>query len=254
MLFCQPAKDVPEYREVASKPKKAVETKDSDNSENLLLELSRSRGVADESSPWMVSYADMMTLLLIFFVLLVSVSDLDFSQFEKVADGITKAIGKQSGKMKISLESLDKEINQFIDTSGLNAELASKTTPTGVTVSISGAYLFRSGSAVLSEKALPLLKRMSDFVADVSYDVAVEGHTDDVPIRSNNFESNWELSAARASGIVRLFISQGIDPLRLRAVGFADTKPVAPARDANGNPIDENRAKNRRVVIQFLAY
>jgi len=254
MPSCQLVRDKPGYSEVIVDTNKATRSKDVMHSENLLLDLSRSRAGTEEESPWMVSYADMMTLLLIFFVLLVSVSDLDFSQFEKVADGITKAIGKQSGKMKVSLEALDKEINQFIDMSGLNAELQSKTTPTGVTVSISGAYLFRSGSAVLSDKALPLLKRMSHFAAEVSYDIAIEGHTDDVPIRSNNFESNWELSAARASGIVRLFIAQGIDPLRLRAVGFADTKPVAPPRTANGDPIAANRAKNRRVVIQFLAY
>ncbi|MGH1364976.1 MAG: flagellar motor protein MotB [Calditrichia bacterium] len=228
-----------------------VSTQDADS---VLHQLRKSTKNDAEESLWLVSYADMMTLLLIFFVLLVSISEVDSSRFEKVADGITEAIGK-SNKKKVSLKDLDREINEFISQSGLNSELSSEVTPTGVSVSIAGAYLFESGSAKLSDKSVPLLERMSHFVHDVPYDVAVEGHTDDVPIRSTQFDSNWELSAARASGIVRLFIRQRVAPSRLRAIGFADTKPIAPARDVNtGKIIAENRAKNRRVVIQFLAY
>ena len=85
------------------------------------------------------------------------------------------------------------------------------------------------------------------------YSVLVEGHTDDQPIASRIFPSNWELSAARAARVVRFFIDSGVSPDRLKAAGLADTQPEAPNTTSEGVPIPENRARNRRVAIIFLA-
>jgi chemotaxis protein MotB len=87
--------------------------------------------------------------------------------------------------------------------------------------------------------------------AFAAYRITVEGHTDDEPISSAQFPSNWELSAARAAAVVRFFAEHGIPANRLRAAGYAQTHPLAPNRDDAGNPIPENQAKNRRVVIEL---
>lgn len=137
----------------------------------------------------------------------------------------------------------------------LSAEVKAEKTPQGVAISVPGAYLFQSGSADISPQAQPLIKRIAEIIRSVPYNVAIEGHTDDVPIQTREFPSNWELSAARASGIVRFLIDQGIYSRRLRAVGFSDTQPIVPNIDPMTGVISpENRARNRRVVIRFLAF
>jgi chemotaxis protein MotB len=122
------------------------------------------------------------------------------------------------------------------------------------TLEMSSALFFDSGSASLSKAGQTILleiatKLHSDRFRD--YQITVEGHTDDAPIKSARFPSNWELSTARASAVVHLFLDQGIPARRLRAAGYADTFPKAPNRDASGNPIAENQAQNRRVVIKL---
>jgi chemotaxis protein MotB len=116
------------------------------------------------------------------------------------------------------------------------------------------AAFFASGSATLSDSGLAILGvllgrlQSSEFAG---YRITVEGHTDDEPISSPQFPSNWELSAARAAAVVRCFVEHGIPAQRLRAAGYADIRPLAPNRDAAGDPIPENQAKNRRVVIEL---
>ena len=206
------------------------------------------------TEPWMASYADMVTLLLGFFVMLLSISSINMNKYEQVAHSMSGAIGKQP-KPKVDLEQLHQEIANFVESQALSSKIQAKKTALGVSVSVEGAYLFDSGSARLSPRAVPVIRQLSSFVSKVPYNVAVEGHTDDVPINSQQFSSNWELSSARASGIVRFFISEGIAPLRLQATGFADTRPLAPnLNPKTGKPMSKNRDRNRRVVIQFLAF
>jgi chemotaxis protein MotB len=122
------------------------------------------------------------------------------------------------------------------------------------TLQMSSAAFFDSGSAALSKSGRGILK---DVAANIKsdkykgYEVTVEGHTDDGPIRTLQFPSNWELSTARAAAVVHFLLQQGIPAQRLRAAGYADTFPVAPNRDANGRTIPENQARNRRVVIKL---
>ncbi len=207
---------------------------------------------SDEDS-WLISYSDLMTLLLTFFVLLLSISSIDMNKFERVANSLSRAIGEK--EEKIDLEEVYQEIKQMIEDDNLGGEVEARKTPLGVAMSIQGAFLFESGSAELSPKALPLVRKIGEMIKSVPYQIAIEGHTDDVPIYNPRFPSNWELSAARASGIVRYLVQLGVEKERLRAIGYGDTRPVLPNRDPDtGIPIPENRAKNRRIVVQFLAF
>ncbi|HXP75713.1 MAG TPA: OmpA family protein [Stellaceae bacterium] len=122
------------------------------------------------------------------------------------------------------------------------------------TVDMSSATFFASGSATISKSGEAILQDVaarlkSDELRD--YLITVEGHTDDAPISTAQFPSNWELSTARASAVVHYFLDQGISATKLRAAGYADTFPKAPNRDLTGHPIPENQAQNRRVVIKL---
>jgi chemotaxis protein MotB len=122
------------------------------------------------------------------------------------------------------------------------------------TLEISSAAFFDSGSAALSTSGESILRDVTvDLKSDKlkDYEITVEGHTDDTPINTTRFPSNWELSTARASAVVHFFLDQGIPARKLRAAGYADTFPKAPNRDANGNAIPENQTQNRRVVIKM---
>jgi flagellar motor protein MotB len=119
---------------------------------------------------------------------------------------------------------------------------------------LSSAAFFASGTATLSDPGQSILGSLLGRLqspAFAAYRITVEGHTDDEPISSAQFPSNWELSAARAAAVVRFFVEHGVPADRLRAAGYADTRPLAPNRDDAGNPIPENQAKNRRVAIEL---
>jgi flagellar motor protein MotB len=119
---------------------------------------------------------------------------------------------------------------------------------------LSSAAFFASGTATLSDTGQTILGSLLGRLqspAFAAYRITVEGHTDDAPISSAQFPSNWELSAARAAAVVRFFVEHGVPADRLRAAGYADTRPLVPNRDGAGNPIPENQAKNRRVAIEL---
>ena len=119
---------------------------------------------------------------------------------------------------------------------------------------ISSAAFFDRGSATLSPAGKAILRDVAGNLKAEKfkdYEVTVEGHTDDAPISTSLFPSNWELSTARAAAVVRFFLEEGIPAQRLRAAGYADTFPKVPNRDASGGAIPENQAQNRRVVIKL---
>ena len=119
---------------------------------------------------------------------------------------------------------------------------------------MSSAAFFDSGSAALSAAGEAILRGELDKLDSdqyKNYEITVEGHTDDTPIHTAQFPSNWELSTARAAAVVHFLLDQGIPAQKLRAAGYADTFPKVPNRDADGNPIPENQAQNRRVVIKL---
>lgn len=119
---------------------------------------------------------------------------------------------------------------------------------------MNSSTFFASGSAVLSPAGKAALKPVIEKIKDAKYNgyrVIVEGHTDDTPIHTVQFPSNWELSTARASAVVQFFIESGLSPQRLRASGYADAFPKLPNRDANGTALPENQSRNRRVAIKL---
>jgi len=119
----------------------------------------------------------------------------------------------------------------------------------GYAVTLKGAVLFDRGSADLGPTATHYLDSISASLKGTPYKVTVEGHTDNIPIQSFLYPSNWELSAARASRVARYLIDHGVAKERIQVAGFAETRPVAPNDSAQGQPLAENQARNRRVVV-----
>ncbi|MCW8836574.1 MAG: OmpA family protein [Rhodospirillales bacterium] len=209
----------------------------------------------EESEDWLTTYADAITLLMAFFVMLVSISKVELPLYEKVAAGIAKEIGKRESVSPLQLLKIDLQDIVF----SLKAEQAAGvgTDSEGLVMELDGSALFEIGAATIRQQATPLLLGLSQQLNAPRYKaftVAVEGHTDDDPISTPVYPSNWELSSGRAASVVRFFIEQGVAPQRLKAVGFADTQPKYPNRKVDGTPLPENKAENRRVVIRIRAY
>lgn len=168
------------------------------------------KDIDDESHAWLLTFADAVTLLLAFFVMLLSFSKVDIVSFEEVKAGIARDLGQRS--IARPAAQLRAELDAMVDSLGVAETLEAPTYS--------------------------------------KFKIATEGHTDDMPIANDRFASNWELSAARATEVVRLFETRNIPVRRMRAVAFADTQPRAPNRDSTGAPLPENQAKNRRVIIR----
>jgi len=200
----------------------------------------------EDQEDWQLSYGDMVTLLLTFFVVIVTMSQVNLTTLEEIGASMRRAIKGDGPKPRYSLSELVEDVKRMIEEEGLQGQVDVGITPQGVAINLKGAVLFDLGSTELKPQALPLLMRLAGKLKDLPYRISVEGHTDDLPIHTHRFPSNWELSAARAARVVRFFIQQGIPKGRLQAVGFADTQPRVP------NTSPENRAKNRRVVIRLL--
>jgi chemotaxis protein MotB len=192
---------------------------------------------------WLVTYADAITLLMAFFVIMFSVSEPNTEKFERVSKGVVETLSRNNVKAPLS------------PNSGKQAQV--DMTTQSRTVQFQSGKMFAPGSAKILPKAYPQLDRLSQnlvLLGNTRYSVTVEGHTDDVPINTAKFPSNWELSAARASAVVRYFLSRGVTPDRLKVVGRADTVSPRTAplyNKSTGESIPENREANRRVVVKI---
>ena len=292
----------------------------------------------DDEDLWPISLADMMTLLLCFFLLIVAVSHVDLNRYERVADSMQKAMvtdrpaprqktaetppvtaktappkpekspepstvrskvshttlksetpplepakpkeqpapsqvvaqpkpgeaqpaptatapqppakapeNERTGPTRKSLDDIRKELAGKLDIASGAVEIVPR--ENGVELSLRGAAFFDLASADIKPAGLPLLRDIAATLAGTPYKVTVEGHTDNLPIESWLYPSNWELSSARASRVARFLIDHGVAREHLRVEGLADTMPVAPNTDEAGRSLPENQAKNRRVVI-----
>ena len=217
---------------------------------------------------WVVTYGDMMSLLLTFFIMLVSFSNMDIQKFKEMLGSIEDAFGVQKEKVILTKEGQSAPVDlmgnteaerekrkevlvnllaEMIKESRLEDKVAVVKTDRGVILQIKGSLTFDPGKATLRREALKLFNNLIPILKKAPYDIIVEGHTDNLPIKSDKFPSNWELSSARAGAVVRYLINAGkLNPRRFIAEGLADTRPIAP------NDTPENRAKNRRVNIVFL--
>ena len=220
---------------------------------------------------WFGTFADMMTLLFAFFVLLAAISTIDPVKLQNMADSMGKSVGtkQELDNQAMSLGDIHKAATKMIEEMAADPETGEKpvevtTSPKGVTIGISSDISFESGSATTKPGFLEILKKIVPTI-DESYNmIAVEGHTDSDPLPKAliaKFPSNWELSGARAAAVVRLLIGLKVDPVRLQAVGYGEFVP----RDRNTaeiiskdliekyNSNPQQKARNRRVEITFLA-
>lgn len=203
---------------------------------------------ADQEDGWMVSYGDMMTLLLVFFVLLVAISQIDAVRLQMVTQSMRNAMGVQSEHVP-TLREIELRLDGILERLRLQERVAVTRDRQGVRLMIRGETLFASGEAHLLLSVHRVLESIGREIARTPYKVRIEGHTDSIPITTGKFPSNWELSCARAAAVARFFEERGLERRRFSVAGYAETRPVDPVL---GNSTADARARNRRVVVTFL--
>lgn len=202
--------------------------------------------------PWLISYADLMTLLFGFFVLMYSFASKNTSTAE--FDSARNEISKYFGNNYISeTQKVMGEVKPILEKSPLKANYDIKEVYSGLEVTMRSGALFEPGNADLVNSVKPTIEDLIKFLLSKkdSILVEVEGHTDSSPI-TGRYPSNWELSGARASTVIRMFIEKGFPGSNIYGINYADQRPLAPEADKNGQKNLENQAKNRRVVIRIL--
>jgi len=232
---------------------------------------------------WLVSYADFITLLFAFFVVMYSISSVNEGKYRVLSDslvsafrnveinaaGATMAVGSRAVQSQVGsrqvvpiknskeeerkrqlrekMRNMAKNILEALGPLIKEGKVRVTEGIKGVTVEINASVLFAVGDAKLEPAAVKALRAVADVLAETEFPVTVEGHTDPTPIKTSQFPSNWELSGARAASVVRLFIDAGVGPQRLTATGYGEQRPIA----SNDNP--DGRARNRRVTILIEA-
>lgn len=209
---------------------------------------------SEETEDWLLSYADMITLLLAFFVMILSMSHFDPVRYEEVQGGLAKDIGKHENTQP--MQQLKTEMSQAMRGIKIDeTQVSIGTDDRGLVLDLDAGTFFDAASAQLKPEFLPALTRIAATLDSDKYSafqVEVQGHTDDQPVNTPAFASNWELSGARAAIVVRKLIESGLNPTRMSAVGLADTRPRVANRDIDGKPIALNEAINRRVSIHIF--
>lgn len=204
---------------------------------------------------WLISYADFMTLLCAFFIMMYSVKLLDNEQYQAVQDTLdglftSKSTQHMLGSDPASLldqnnglmplyETVKQQLQVYIDSDQLVLEQEGE----WVKIRVSSDLLFSANSWEINKNRTAMIKKLALAVRPVPNAINIEVHTDDVPIRSNRIASNWDLSALRAAAVVRAFESYGVAPQRMAATGFGYHKPLF------SNNTNANRKENRRIEI-----
>ena len=228
----------------------------------------------EQHERWLISYADFITLLFAFFVVMYAISIVNEGKYRVLSDALGDAFGgrgaaptvntqvepvlplshivnrkrnemarREREKMAVLARDLSATLLPLVKSGQVRVTRNAR----GISVEINASVLFAQGEAVLGRDAGEILRAVGGLLRNDSHRIEVEGHTDNVPIASAVYPSNWELSAARASSVVRLFVDSGVGEGRLSAIGYAATRPVAPNTDALG------QARNRRVAVMILA-
>jgi len=208
----------------------------------------------EEAEDWLMSYADMITLLMSFFIMLISMSHMDPVRYEQMQGGMAKNIGRHEKTQP--MQSLKSDMASAMRGIKLDeSKVAIGTDDRGLVLDLDAGTFFDAGSAKLKEEFFDAIKKMALTMNEEKYaafQIEVQGHTDDEPTSNTAFPSNWELSAARATTVVRKLIEFGVAPPRLGATGYADTRPRVANRDINGNALAVNQSINRRVSIHIF--
>jgi len=227
---------------------------------------------------WLVSYADFITLLFSFFVVMYAISTLNEGKYKILSDSLVQAFrhdrvvtAQTTGLAPINrttqaptrsgprvpdvmryqqeqkLLGIAAKITEALRALMQSGQVKLTQLPHGLAVEINASVLFAPAQATIQPEAIASLTNVAHALADVDNVVHIEGHTDNLPIQTSLYPSNWELSGARASSVVRLFAANGVAPSRLQAVGFAENRPIA------SNATAEGRQHNRRVTLLIFA-
>lgn len=221
------------------------------------------RGPHPKPERWMVSYADFITLLCAFFVVMFAVAQEDRGKAQDVAESVRRALADGPSRTQPAaaatssastpmpgqpellapFQKLRQELADEIASGTMQASLEDR----GIVVSLREKGFFSSGTDTIHQDSFPSMAKVALLIRDLPNSVRLEGHTDSVPIHNERFRSNWDLSAARSIAVLSWFESHyGIPPQRFTVSGSADNQPVA------GNDSEEGRAQNRRVDIVIL--
>jgi chemotaxis protein MotB len=239
-----------------------------------------------DTNTWLLTYSDMITLCLTFFVLLYSFSSLDTQKWRSVVISLKGALGVMDGGASVFEGPINPEINpqkgkdgdqaktsldiermeaflkyqeetkkleqvravlaDYLLGEGLEASVTLSFEERGLVVRFEDSVLFAKGKADLLPQALKVLERLTTIFKDMDNYIRVEGHTDNLPIHTQRFPSNWELSTSRATNVLRFLFEQGLTGERLSAVGYGEYHPLVPNSD------EDNRRRNRRVDIVII--
>jgi chemotaxis protein MotB len=210
---------------------------------------------------WLLTYADLITLLMIFFVVMYSLARLDAAKFKSLSNSLRIAFGggrnlfgeyEGSGMVPLPIASPEElavakeDTDDYVTQHGLQNEVSTTVEDRGLVITMQEKLLFEPGKSDISPIARPTLAALARLLSALPNFVRVEGHTDAVPAGAAA-SSNWQLSTQRSANIAQFLVEQnGLDPRRVSAIGYADTRPVADNRTLAG------RAKNRRVEIVLL--
>lgn len=196
---------------------------------------------------WLTIYSDLMTNLMLFFLMLFGTSRMATDVQKTIYKTIRTEFSREEDVFIKKEEEAIKKMIGYVEERRLRGFATVKVSEQRVKIMLANPVLFDLGESELKPFAIPVLQQIARLVKDIPNAVLVEGHTDDRPITGGKLRSNWELSAARAFGVIRYFIEEeNIKPERLSAVGYGEYRPLYP------NDTEENRAKNRRIEINIV--
>ncbi len=208
------------------------------------------------SDRWLVSYADFITLLFAFFVVMYSVSQVNETEYRELSETLSATFERRSqatpgervgqpgdGKL-VAIAELARTIEAALAELIEAKQVTVRSTEEWVEISVNANLLFDTASASPSAEARQIFAEVSTLLAPYDNGIKVSGHTDNLPIHNKQFANNWELSAARATSVVELLRQNGVAPQRLAAIGYGEFQPLA------DNSTEAGRAQNRRVVLQ----
>ena len=200
----------------------------------------------DDDTSWLLPYVDVISLLLAFLILALAMSKVSLHRFELVSAALSRTAPPPS------LDALKEKIDQMIESQGLVGQVKTAVDDAGLRMELKNALLFDSGQADITPAGRTAIEKVVKLLPtiDQRYQIAIEGHTDDVPIHTAKYDSNWDLSSGRAINVLKIFTTAGISPQRLSAQGYADTRPAAPLQNDNAASHARARSENRRVVIR----
>ncbi len=231
---------------------------------------------SDNHDRWLISYADFITLLFAFFVVMYAISSINESKYRVVSDSLGSAFRSTPKKPDLTtvaapppaplklqpivarknatqrrqqeqMQDMARGIMKVLAPLVKEGKVRVTQSNRGITVEINASVLFAPGQAVLEDNSTQTLRAVAQVIRNEEHAIQVEGHTDNIAIQTATFPSNWELSTARASSVVRLFIDSGVGAQRLTALGYGEHRPV----ESNDTP--QSRARNRRVTVTVLS-